>query len=492
MTAASNTTAPDTLPSAAADMFSESYRRWALILLMLAYTSNVIDRNILSIVSQQIKLEFQVSDASLGLLQGLAFAAFYAVLGLPIARLAERYSRVTILTVCLTLWSFMTLVTGFAANFVQLVLCRFGVGIGEAGCAPAAHSLITDYYPPDRRASALSVYTFGVPFGSMIGAIVVGAVAEHWGWRAAFLMVGLPGLILALIMRMVLREPQRGQSDLTAAPAATAAPARVPSIPEVARHMFRNASMRHLAWGLMLKHIVGYGTTAFAALYLIRQFGLSLAEVGLVVGLTTGISTGLGTLLSGFMIDWAIKHDRRWYAFIPAIGSAIATPLYLLAYSNPQLPMVIVFLLLAGVFGSTSLAPTFAVMHNLVSPRMRATATAILLFCLNLLALSFGPYFTGKVSDVVTAKLFAAHGLGAYADVCMVKPAALATDLATTCMTASATGTRWAILATFCFGFWGALHFYLGGRHLPRDLAAAGQMQAREMEHAGLTPAGSA
>ena len=200
--------------------------------------------------------------------------------------------------------------------------------------------------------------------------------------------------------------------------------------------------------------------------------------MGLVVGLTTGISTGLGTVLSGFLIDWAIKRDRRWYAFIPAIGSMIATPLYLIAYSNPSLHMVIVFLLLAGVFGSTSLAPTFAVMHNLVSPRMRATATAILLFCLNLLALSFGPYFTGKVSDLATQHLFSANSLGAYADLCMVKPGLLAADLAGKCMTASATGTRWAILATFCFGFWGALHFLFAGRRLRQDLEAAGQMHA--------------
>ncbi len=476
MTVAAETTSD---AGALADRFSESYRRWALILLMLVYTSNVIDRNILSIVSQSIKLEFRVSDASLGLLQGLAFAAFYAILGLPIARLAERYNRVNILTICLTLWSVMTLVTGLAANFVQLVFCRFGVGIGEAGCAPATHSLITDYYPPDRRASALSVYTFGVPFGSMIGAIVVGAVAQHWGWRVAFYMVGMPGLILALVMRLVLREPVRGQSDQPS-PIAAAVQGPTPSIREVAGHMFRNASMRHLAWGLMLKHIVGYGSTAFAALYLIRQFGLSLAQVGLVVGLTTGISTGLGTVLSGYLIDWAIKRDRRHYALIPAVGSLIATPLYLVAYSTSSLEVAIVFLLLAGVFGSTSLAPTFAVMHNLVSPRMRATAAAILLFCLNLLALSFGPYFTGKVSDIVTARLFAAHGLGAYMDTCLARGSPLAAGLATTCTAAAAQGTRWAILATFCFGFWGSLHYFLGARSLRQDLARAGQMNAGE------------
>jgi MFS family permease len=458
----------DRLPDIQADRFSASYTRWAVILLMLAYTSNVIDRNILAMVSQSIKLEFRVSDASLGLLQGLAFAAFYAIMGLPIARFAERHNRVNILTVCLAVWSVMTVLTGTVVNFLQLVLCRFGVGIGEAGCAPSAHSLITDYYPPERRASALAVYTFAVPFGSMIGAIVVGWAAQRWGWRVSFFFVGLPGLLLAILMRFVLREPVRGQSDARKADEA------VPSIWSVTQRMFRNRSLCHLTWGLMLKHIVGYGATAFAPLYLIREFGLSLTQVGLIVGLTTGISTGLGTLLSGYLVDWAAERDQRWYAKLPALGSYISTPLYLIAYSTSSLTVTIVFLLLAGVFGSSSLAPTFAVMHNLVEPRMRATAAAILLFCLNLLALSFGPWFTGKVSDIVTARLFSVYGIGSFSDHCLVATSSLPHDLAQKCLAASSHGTRWAILATFCFGFWGATHYLLAARHIRQDFARAG------------------
>jgi len=371
----------------------------------------------------------------------------------------------------------MSMLTSMAGSYLLLVLCRFGVGIGEAGCAPAAHALITDYYPPDRRASALSVYTFGVPFGSMIGAIVVGAVAQRWGWRPAFFVVGLPGILLAVVLKLVLREPIRGQSDLVSHPKNLEEPSLPPSsITEVARHMFRNRSMRHLAFGLMLKTMVGYGTTAFAALYFIRQFGLSLSQVGLLVGLTTGISTGLGTLLSGFLIDKAIKIDRRWYALFPAIASTIAWPFYLAAYSSQSLNNAIVFLILAGLFGSSGLAPTYAVMHNLVGPRMRATATAILLLCLNLIALSFGPFFTGLSSDIFTSHIFSQYNLGGFQEICNNGHLLNVSDIAKTCTTSSAIGTRWAIILTFMFGAWGSIHFFLGAKTLREDLSVSGLM----------------
>src|SRR5580693_3853145 len=194
-------------------LFSEGYKRAVLTTLTLVYTLNFIDRTIVSIIGQPMKESLGLTDNQLGLLGGLAFAALYTVLGVPIARLAERVSRVNIIAVCITLWSAFTALCGVAPNFSVMLAMRVGVGIGEAGCSPPAHSLISDYYEPQRRASALSVYAFGIPLGGMLGAIFGGVIAQYLNWRVAFMVVGLPGLILAVLVKLVVKEPPRGHSD---------------------------------------------------------------------------------------------------------------------------------------------------------------------------------------------------------------------------------------------------------------------------------------
>jgi predicted MFS family arabinose efflux permease len=452
--------------------FSERYTRWALVLLMFIYTSNFIDRTILATLGQAIKIDLKLSDAQLGLLQGIAFALFYTVLGIPVARLAERFNRVNILTICLIVWSGMTALSGTATNFLQLSFYRFGVGVGEAGCAPSAQSLIADYFPPERRSSALSVYAFGIPLGGMIGSISGGWIAEHMSWRMAFFIVGVPGLVLAAIARTLLREPPRGMSEAVGAiqPGGSA-----PSIMTVARKLFRNRSFIHMTAGATLVSFVGYGVGGFAQPYFIRNFHLGLAQVGIVFGLIGGVSAGLGTLVGGFVTDWASRHDRRWYAWVPGIGFLIALPFYMSAYMVHTWTMAALILAVPGVFAYTYLGPTFATMHNLVEPRMRATGTALLFFILNLIGLGGGPYFTGLVSDVMTQRVFAAHGLGAYAAACPGGRAVghVAASMAQTCMSASADGVRAAILITYLFGIWGAAHFFLAARELRSDLNRA-------------------
>ncbi|MDR3512428.1 MAG: MFS transporter [Caulobacteraceae bacterium] len=453
-------------------LFSERYTRWALVLLMFVYTSNFIDRTILATLGQPIKVDLKISDASLGLLQGFAFAIFYTVLGIPIARLAERRSRVTILSVCLVVWSGMTALCGVAQSFLQLLLFRFGVGVGEAGCSPAAHSLIADYFPSARRSSALAVYSFGIPLGGMIGAVAGGWIAEHMSWRVAFFIVGAPGLVLALIARLVLREPPRGHSEI-AGPAGETAP--TPSLIAVAKRLFGAPSFRHMTAGVTLVSFAGYGVGGFAQPYFIRQFHLGLAEVGLVFGVITGVSTGLGTLLGGFVTDWAGRRDRRWYSLVPGIGFLIATPFYVAAYLAPSWQLAALCLVLPGVFSYTYLGPTFGVMHNLVEPRMRATATALLFFVLNFIALGGGPFFTGLMSDILAQHAFTAAGLGQFLSVCLggVAPKGSPAALHALCLATSAHATRWAILATYAFGVWGALHYFLGAIRIRQDLAAA-------------------
>ena len=452
--------------------FSEGYTRWALLLLMFIYTSNFIDRTILATLGQAIKLDLKLSDAQLGLLQGIAFALFYTVLGIPIARLAERLNRVNILTVCLVVWSGMTALSGTATSFLQLAAFRFGVGVGEAGCAPSAQSLICDYFPPAKRSSALSVYAFGIPLGGMIGAMSGGWLAEHLSWRIAFFIVGAPGLILALATRLLLREPPRGMSENAGAAAHAGA---APSLLDVARKLFRNRSFVHLTAGATLVSFVGYGVGGFAQPYFIRAFHLGLAQVGLVFGLIGGVSAGLGTLVGGFVTDWAGRHDRRWYAWIPAMGFTIALPFYVSAYLVPSWTTAALILAVPGVFAYTYLGPTFGVMHNLVEPRMRASATALLFFILNLIGLGGGPYFTGLVSDILAQHAFAAHGLGVYASACPggAAPKHAAGALAQACSAAGVIGVRRAILITYAFGVWGAAHFFFAARHLRADMARA-------------------
>jgi predicted MFS family arabinose efflux permease len=450
--------------------FSERYTRWALILLMLVYTSNFIDRTILATLGQPIKVDLKISDASLGLLQGFAFAVFYTVLGLPIARVAEHRNRVNVLSVCLVIWSAMTALCGVAQSFVQLLIFRFGVGVGEAGCSPPAHSLIADYFPSAKRSSALAVYAFGIPLGTMIGAVSGGWIAEHLSWRTAFFVVGAPGLILAVIAKLVLREPPRGHSEVGGS-----AEGATPSMIAVAKRLFGAPSFRHMTAGITLISFAGYGVGGFSQPYFIREFHLGLATVGLVFGVIGGVSTGLGTLLGGFVTDWAARHDRRWYALVPGIGFLIATPFYIAAYTAPSWRLAALALVLPGLFSYTYLGPTFGVMHNLVEPRMRATATALLFFVLNFIALGGGPFFTGLMSDVFAQHAFTAGHLGTFLQVCPggVGPKGGPAALNALCLATSAHATRWAIIATYGFGVWGAIHYFLAAIRIRQDLAAA-------------------
>ena len=265
---------------------------------------------------------------------------------MPIARLAERYSRVWIITISLIVWSGFTAACGMATSFVQLLALRVGVGIGEAGCSPPAHSLISDYFEPKRRATALAIYAFGIPLGAMIGAAFGGWLAKSFGWRVAFMSVGAPGLILALAFILVVKEPRRGLSDPARKgggpghrffnPAASESPLDMVGTQGPGRRRGPFSSARwpvlNIILGLTITSFAGYGGGAFAGPYFIRAFGLDYATAGLILGLGVGLSGGLGTLAGGFISDWASQHGARWYALTPAIGIALAAPIYILAY----------------------------------------------------------------------------------------------------------------------------------------------------------------
>src|SRR5262245_11248961 len=306
--------------------FRGPYRSSILALLTLVYAFNFIDRMIVTTLGQAIKIDLKITDAQLGLLQGLAFAIFFTTLGIPLARLAERVNRVNLIAVCLALWSGMTALCGTAANYTQLFVYRMGVGVGEAGCSPPAQSVITDLYAAKSRATALSIYSLGIPLGLMFGAMSGGWIADELGWRHAFFIVGLPGVLLAVVFKWAVKEPPRGLAEAAHPdPAATA-----PPLAHVVRQLFGNASFLHILIGATLIAFVAYGTGTFTQPYLNRAFGLSYTQVGLVFGLVSGAAAAIGTVLGGVAGDWAGRRALRWYMLIPGTGVLLAAPAYVL------------------------------------------------------------------------------------------------------------------------------------------------------------------
>jgi len=502
--------APELAQPARKPLFSEGYKRVVLATLTLVYALNFIDRTIIGIIGQPMKESLGITDNQLGLLGGLAFALLYTILGVPIARLAERFSRVNIMAICIALWSAFTALCGVAPNFAVMLAMRVGVGIGEAGCSPPAHSLISDYYEPKRRASALSVYAFGIPVGGMLGAVLGGLIAQYLNWRMAFFIVGAPGVLVALALKLLVKEPPRGHSDIEARPVLpedvtveeeSAAPARsfadeiayeIRELSAVAWRIFGTWGFLNMALGVMLASFAGYGAGAFSSPYFIRTFGLGLALVGGLFGVIGGVSSGAGTLVGGFVTDWLSKRSAAWYALIPGFGLAIALPIYLLAFTRTNWTTAAWILLLPGIFQYTYLGPTFGVIQNAVDTRRRATATAVLFLFLNLIALGGGPPFTGWLIDQFAQFNFThpgshsilatlpklAHGEAAgtlFSDLCPggVPKKGAAAALTAACKPTLVRATQEGLIVVFFFYGWGALHYFLAALTLAKDLKKA-------------------
>lgn len=509
MTATTVGAAPVASPPAAKPVYSENYKRLILFLLVTAYTLNFIDRTIIATLGQPIKDTLKITDTQLGLLGGLYFALLYTFLGIPIARLAERFSRVNIISAAIIIWSGFTALCGTAGSFAVLAAYRFGVGIGEAGLSPPAHSLISDYYEPKKRASALSIYSFGIPLGTMIGAVAGGLIAKTFGWRVAFMVVGLPGVMVAIALKVLVKEPPRGHSEPDAAPVARPQGAEpfageelVPAAPapslgrefsemgSVIKLLFGKWPILNMVLGITLVSFGNYGGGQFAPPYFLRTFHLDVGQVGLIVGLAAGLSQGLGTLIGGPLTDRLSKLSPRWYALVPAIGVALAYPAYVGVYTAGSWQMAGAFMLLPGLFSYVYLAPTFGVVQNMAPSHQRATAAAILLFFLNLIALGGGPPFTGWVIDHFAAFHYAHAGSGSIWDAlggffgshpadfqaaCPGgKAAKAASDAAkAACSGALVLGTRQGILVSYAFGLWGAFHYLLGSLGLAQAMSKA-------------------
>ena len=451
-------------------IFSKGYRSWFLTLLVAIYACSFIDRIILSTIGQAIKVDLKLSDLQFGLLGGMAFALFYSTFGIPVARLAEKANRVTIISVCIAIWSLMTALSGVAQNYWQLVFFRMGVGLGEGGCSPAAHSLISDHYEPKKRASALAIYSIGVPLGSMLGAVAGGWVTETFSWRMAFFVVGVPGLVLALLARLTLKEPPRGYAE------GTTAPAVAPPLTAVIRRLLATPTFVHVAAGCVLTNLASNGINVFAPSYLVRSFHMSFTEVGLLYGLVIGGSGTLGILIGGLGADLAARRDGRWYVWAPAIGVILCLPMFLIAFTRGGAYSTAAFIFVGSLLMSIYFAPTFAVIQNLVDSRMRASAAALILLLMNIFGQGLGPSVMGGVSDFIAAGLFK---LGDYASLCPGGMAAkgAAPELMAACSHASSTGLQRSILITCGFFAWGALHYVLAAKHIRKDMAKAALTQ---------------
>ena len=374
--------------------FTTGYTNYVLGILFLVYVMNFVDRQILSILVEPIKASLDASDTQMGFLTGFAFAIFYTTFGIPLARWADRGVRRSIIAMGLTVWSVMTGLCGFAQSFIHLALARIGVGIGEAAGSPPAHSLISDFFPPERRATAFSIYNFGIPVGVMGGYLAGGWIREFFDWRVAFFAAAIPGLILALILRFTVREPPRGMSE----PTPVDVEGEVP-FGEVVRTLMGMKTFVFLSVGSGFAAFASYGFGSWVPAFLERSHGMGGGEIGTWIGLESGIGGVLGMLGTGLLADRLGRRDPRWYPWIAAISILLYVPFsaafLLLDEAVPALIAYFVPTALSSVY----LAPSLALMHQLVGLRMRAVASAVSMFLLNLIGMGLGPQTVGILSD---------------------------------------------------------------------------------------------
>jgi len=387
---------------------SKEYRRYAMVFLLIVGTLNVVDRQVINILSEPIKNELDLLDWHIGLLTGLTFAIFYTILGLPIAQLAERTNRSHVISASLVTWSAFTIACGYAQNFIQLCLARMGVAVGEAGCSPCAHSLISDYYPREQRASGMAFYGLASPFGAFAGMMVGGMVADQYGWRIAFIVCGLPGFFLAALCSLTLIEPRKKFPEIAAA-------AAVPkvSIINAVRAIGGKRTFWLVTFGGALKAFISYGMAPFIAPYFFRNhaaeisalaadFGLQAGGfLGLSLGIVLGIGGAIGTFLGGWIADRYAERDIRAWAKLPAIAALFTPFTFTAALLAPSVIPAMALLFLNGVFASLWQGPVFATAQSVAPARTRALASALLLFVVSLVGLGLGPLSVGILSDVL-------------------------------------------------------------------------------------------
>ena len=430
-------------------------RTIALILLTVIYALSLVDRIAIGIVQEPVKAEFGLTDFQLGLLGGPAFAILYSLLGLPLARLAEYRSRTGLISVSLALWSVATAVCGIVTTYPLLLAARLGVSVGEAGCTPPSQSVIVDSYPANRRATALAIYGLGVPLASLTAGFGGGWLAEHVGWRLMFVVLGVPGIVLALVLKLVVQEPPRAYSaqdeELT--------------LLSVLRELSRNKTFWHLCLGASMSCFVGYGLSQYLVSFLMRTHDLSLLEASRFNGIMFGIFAGIGTFGCGYLCDRFAPRWPRIGLWLPAFGMLLAAPLFLVGYLAHSLWVAALFLMLGAMFNYFYLGSMYAVINGIVRPRSRTMATACTILFMNLLGYGLGPPTIGFLSDTLKGRALVESGLSVGQCSGLSGHEAIAEQ----CASASASGLQMAIVISLLGYVWAGLHFLASFRTVRND-----------------------
>lgn len=414
-------------------LISPRQRTYTLAVLVLVFTSSHIDRQIVAILGQPIKESLGISDTQLGLLTGVMFALFYATLGMPMAMWADRRNRRNLIAFSIALWSGMTALCGMAQTYLQLMLARIGVGVGEAGSNPPSHSIIADLYGPAERTTALSIFATGVNIGIMLGYLIGGWVNEWLDWRWAFIIAGLPGLGIALLVRFTVREPPRGYSEGGVKAAETDAP----PFWDVAATLARSPILRNTIIAGTLVSFFGYALVLWVPVLLIRVHGMGTGEVGTILALLVGLGGAIGTFSSGWLADRLAVRNQGWRAWVVTAAFLIALPLAALSFFADSAVGTIALYVLPAILGGAYIGPGFAIIQSHVPLRMRSVAAAINLFILNIVGLGLGPFSVGLVSDLMADS-------------------------------AGVDSLRYGLLAVIPMGLWGALHYWRAGVLLAR------------------------
>jgi MFS transporter, Spinster family, sphingosine-1-phosphate transporter len=371
--------------------------RLTLWVLLIVYVFNFLDRQIVNILAEPISRDLKLSDTQIGLMTGIAFAAFYTFLGIPIARYADspKTNRVGLISAALVVWSVMTALCGIAQNFVQLLLARIGVGVGEAGCTPAAHSLIADLAPPEKRASAISFYSLGIPIGTLLGLLLGGLIADAYGWRVAFFVAGLPGILMAVVVIVLLKDPR-----MTGLIQASAQAKPQISTAEAFREILLSRAFIYMAIGGAAAAFLSYGKGTWTAIFFQRTHGMTPGEVGFWFGLGGGIAGIIGTWAGGWFADNYGRENRRHVLTAPVIGMLVAIPVAIAAYWAKQWWLSLLLIMVPTALNLLYIGPLYSSAQGLVPLRARAMAAAVLLFAQNLIGLGLGPLFFGILSDM--------------------------------------------------------------------------------------------
>jgi MFS family permease len=372
---------------------SNRYRNFVLVMLTLVYVFNFIDRQLIVILQESIKKELKLTDTQLGMLSGFTFAIFYVTLGIPIARLADRTNRRNTVAGSLGLWSVMTAVSGLTRNFFQLLFARIGVGVGEAGGSPPAHAMISDYFPPAKRSTALAIYSTGIYFGILIGFLMGGYLNQHLGWRTAFFVLGVPGLIFSIIFHTSVKEPRRGATDVNATTT------KYQSLGIVLKRLYSTKTFVFLAIAGGLNAFCIYGLTNWAPPFLSRLHEMKSSDIGAVLGPMLGFGGAIGSFGGGYLTDRLGRHSKEWYLKIPAYAIILSIFFAAGAIFLQNKTLCLICLGCCASLQSVYLGPSIAVAHSLVPASMRALTSAVLFFVFNLIGLGLGPLVIGMISD---------------------------------------------------------------------------------------------